>query len=65
MGDNRQRFVGALLPLAEGDASLSMPGRAACDYVFTLYSGLNALAKSGATREELRAVAAAGLQVFA
>ncbi len=62
---NRERFVAALLPLAEGHETPAMTARAACEYVFTLYSGLTLFAKTGATREQLEAVTTAGLRVFA
>ncbi len=65
VSDNRRRFVEAILPVAEREPSLSMPPRAACDYVFTLYSGLATFAKSGVSRGELEAVVRAGLRVFA
>ena len=64
--DNRAAFVATLLPLAERDAeSLPLEPAAACDYVFTVYSGLNLLGKSGASYEEVLAVARAGLRVLA
>ena len=63
--DNRERFVATLLPLARQDAGrLSLKPEAACDYVFTVYSGLNLLGKSGASYEEVLAVARAGLHVI-
>ena len=66
VADNRATFVATLLPLAARDAGqLSLKPAAACDYVFTLYSGLNLLGKSGASAEEVLAVAQAGLQVLA
>ena len=60
--DNRETFVTTLLPLAERDASgLPLKPAAACDFVFTLYSGLSLLGKSGASHEEVLAVAQAGV----
>ena len=59
--DNRDTFVATLLPLARRDVGrLSLKPAAACDYVFTLYSGLGLLGKSGASYEEVLAVARAG-----
>ena len=58
--DNRAQFTATLLPLARRDAGrLSLKPEAACDYVFTVYSGLNLLGKSGASYEEVLAVARA------
>ena len=64
--DNRATFVATLLPLAQRHAGqLSLKPAAACDYVFTLYSGLNLLGKSGASYEEVLAVARAGSRALA
>lgn len=59
--ENRGRFTAALLPLAQRDTSLAGSAQAVCDYVFTLYSGLNLLAKSGAGRAELQDAVKIGL----
>ena len=58
---NRERFSDRLLPLAEGTPALRLPPRAAVDLVFAIYSGLNLLAKSGASVAELDAAAAGGV----
>ena len=61
---NREAFAAALLPVARRDPGLATAPEAAVDLAFAPYSGLNLLAKSGASPAELERAADAGLASF-